>query len=93
MTRQQVVELYEEVKYRKDLCDSAAKQLELSQQMLNNATMDYRAAEVDYVLGMVRHMIGQDKLSKEQIDEYLCHCQNCLNGNVDGTILDLEEEE
>ena len=30
-------------------------------------------------------------LKNAEIDTYLCHCQNMLNGNIDGTVLHLED--
>lgn len=92
MTRQEVEELNDERIYRIQLFENAKKQLELSNRQLEDTQIMYRIAEVDYVLDKVRHLIQQDKLSKAQIDTYLCHCLNCLHGNIDGTILDLEEE-
>lgn len=49
----------------------------------------YRIECVNRVLDFVRQHKGI--LKNAGIDTYLCHCQNMLNGNIDGTVLHLED--
>lgn len=50
----------------------------------------YRIKSVDRVLSYVRMKGITDK---KELDLLLCHCQNKLNGNIDGNELDLHYEE
>lgn len=49
----------------------------------------YRLESVDRVLDFIRSEYRQGRLCNLEI--LLCHCQNKLNGNIDGTELDLDE--
>lgn len=48
---------------------------------------DLNKAEVNVVLDYVRSYSRAHKLNEKDIDTYLCHCQNKLNGNIDSTFL------
>ena len=48
---------------------------------------DLNEAEINVVLDYVRSYSITDSLSKQEIDTYLCHCQNKLNGNINSTFL------
>lgn len=48
---------------------------------------DLNEATVNVVLDYVRSYSSTDSLSKNEIDTYLCHCQNKLNGNINGIFL------
>lgn len=50
----------------------------------------YRIKSVDRVLSYVRMKGITDK---KELDLLLCHCQNKLNGNIDGNELNLHYEE
>lgn len=50
----------------------------------------YRIESVDRVLSYVRMKGITDK---KELDLLLCHCQNKLHGNIDGTELNLHYEE
>lgn len=52
---------------------------------------DLNEAAVNVVLDYVRSYIKTDSLSKNEIDTYLCHCQNKLNGNINGTFLQFND--
>ena len=49
----------------------------------------YRLKSVDRVLDFIRSEYRQGRLCNLEV--LLCHCQNKLNGNIDGTELDLGE--
>ena len=48
---------------------------------------DLNKAEVNVVLDYVRSYSRTHRLNENDIDTYLCHCQNKLNGNIDSTFL------
>ena len=48
---------------------------------------DLNKAEVNVVLDYVRSYSRAHKLNEKDIDIYLCHCQNKLNGSIDSTFL------
>lgn len=54
------------------------------------AVNEYRRRGVDRVLSYIRHKGITDA---HELDVLLCHCQNKLNGNIDGTELNLHYEE
>lgn len=51
----------------------------------------YRLKSVDRVLDFIRSEYRQGRLCNLEI--LLCHCQNKLNGNIDGTELTLDKGE
>ena len=86
MTKDQ--ERAEELK--KELED-AIRRYQTSQQILETTKRDleikqyqFRIAEVYNVLDALNHR----KDISNDIKGYLVHCMNCLNGNIDGTVLD-----
>ena len=54
---------------------------------------DLNKAEVNVVLDYVRSYVRQNKLKENDIDTYLCHCQNKLNGNINSTFLSFTDPE
>lgn len=52
-----------------------------------------RGEEVINVCDYVRTYTGLGVLNSADIDTYLCHCQNTLYGNIDGTFLTFTKEE
>lgn len=48
---------------------------------------DLNKAEVNVVLDYVRSYSRTHRLNENDIDIYLCHCQNKLNGNLNSTFL------
>lgn len=55
------------------------------------AEFNYRKESVNRVLDWIRSEYRKGNVVN--IETYLYHCQNKLNGNIDGTELDLKEEE
>lgn len=51
----------------------------------------YRLKSVDRVLDFIRSEYRQGRLCN--LDVLLCHCQNKLNGNIDGVELTLDKGE
>ena len=49
----------------------------------------YRMKSVDRVLDYIR---SKEITDSKMLDTLLCHCQNKLNGNIDGIELDLRSE-
>lgn len=55
----------------------------------NSKILEYRKESVNRVLDFVRSEYRAGRICNLEI--LLCHCQNKLNGNIDGTELDLDE--
>lgn len=55
----------------------------------NSKTVKYRKESVNRVLDFVRSEYRAGRICNLEI--LLCHCQNKLNGNIDGVELDLDE--
>lgn len=53
----------------------------------------YRRESVGRVLDYVRDKARNGDIDGHEIDILLCHCQNKLNGNIDGTELELNGRE
>lgn len=54
---------------------------------------DLNKAEVNVVLEYVRGYSRAHRLNENDIDTYLCHCQNKLNGNINSTFLSFSDPE
>ena len=52
---------------------------------------DLNKAEVNVVIEYVRSYSRAHKLNENDIDTYLCHCQNKLNGNINSTFLSFSD--
>ena len=88
-----------------DICNNKAKELEKRYNKLQNRKAQLlvelrenereglclRAEEVNNVCEYVRTYSRMGVLNDNDIDCYLCHCQNMLNGNIDGTFLSFEK--
>ena len=55
----------------------------------NSKIVKYREESVNRVLDFIRSEYRAGRICNLEI--LLCHCQNKLNGNIDGTELDLDE--
>nr|DAI65506.1 MAG TPA: hypothetical protein [Caudoviricetes sp.] len=76
------------LKVERELSDLAEKREKLENERERFAYR-YRADSVDRVLDFIRSEYRQGRLCN--LETLLCHCQNKLNGNIDGTELDLDE--
>ena len=54
----------------------------------NSKIVKYRTESVDRVLDFIRDEYRAGRIC--DLETLLCHCQNKLNGNIDGTELDLD---
>ena len=54
---------------------------------------DLNKAEVNVVLEYVRGYSIAHRLNENDIDTYLCHCQNKLNGNINSIFLSFSDPE
>ena len=52
---------------------------------------DLNKAEVNVVIEYVRDYSRAHKLNENDIDTYLCHCQNKLNGDINSTFLSFSD--
>lgn len=81
-----------EIEYKKlaiEIEEHILKEMEYEKQIELDK---YRVQCVNRVLDFVRGKIRQGNLEINEIDNYLCHCQNMLNGNIDGIVLHLENK-
>lgn len=76
------------LKVERELSDLAEKREKLENER-ERFVYRYRADSVDRVLDFIRSEYRQGRLC--DLETLLCHCQNKLNGNIDGTELDLDE--
>lgn len=76
------------LKVRKELSDLAEKREKLENERERFAYR-YRADSVDRVLDFICSEYRQGRLCNLEV--LLCHCQNKLNGNIDGIELTLDK--
>ena len=68
-----------------------AKNRELEE--LRERRRKLRMEEVDNVIDYVRSYARIGKLDTHEIDGLLCHCQNMMRGNIDGTFITFKDPE
>ena len=78
------------LKVERELSDLAKKREKLENESARSAYR-YRADSVDRVADFIRLEYRQGRLC--DLEALLCHCQNKLNGNIDGTELTLDKGE
>lgn len=83
-------EKFEQVKIRIQSVELAKRELEKCKHEHEQMLSEYRRDSVDRVLSYIRKKKITDA---HELDLLLCHCQNKLNGNIDGTELNLHYEE
>lgn len=76
---------YKELQDRKVELKAELEKIELEE-------LYFREEEVKNVLDYVRTYSRLGVLDNNDIDTYLCHCQNMLKGNIDGTFLTFNKE-
>lgn len=81
---------FEELKIRIQSVERAKRELEECKHEHEKMLLEYRRDSVDRVLSYIRTKKITDA---HELDLLLCHCQNKLNGNLDGTELNLHYEE
>ena len=87
--KQSLEEDYSFCKRKLEEIRSHAKQIETIRDTYNKLIIEYRMKSVDRVLDYIRSKKITDS---KMLDILLCHCQNKLNGNIDGIELDLRSE-
>lgn len=94
--KEQLTKDYNILKKREEAIYKNKKELEKQLDFINEIElkdleiekMRYRITSVDRVLDYLRS--NATKLTPKDIGTYLCHCQNKLFGNIDGTELELD---
>lgn len=84
-----VNKFYENVLDSKEKVAICKEKLEAEEKRLKNLVAEYRLASVKRVLEHIRSEYNNGRLCN--LDTLLCHCENKLNGNIDGVELDLKE--
>ena len=82
-------EKQEDIKLRQMIVETAKLELEECKHEHEKMLSEYRRDSVDRVLSYIRTKKIKDA---HELDLLLCHCQNKLNGNIDGTELNLHYE-
>ena len=70
------------------------EEIEQRKRRIEEIKAEYRylnEAEVNVVLDYVRSYSSAHKLKETDIDVYLCHCQNKLNGNCNNIFLRFDD--
>lgn len=84
-----IKEKYEQLlKVERELSDLAKRREKLENDR-ENFVYNYRADSVDRVLDFIRSEYRQGRMC--DLETLLCHCQNKLYGNIDGTELTLDK--
>ena len=91
MTKQEVLEIKEEMDYAAKLFENDNKQQKSSKKRLKKAKHKFREAEVKYVLENLQYLINEDRINKQDIDMYLTHCLKVLDGEHDGVVFGFNE--
>lgn len=76
---------------KRDLAEIRRHEKEISDIRLdyNSKIVKYRKESVNRVLDFIRSEYSAGRIC--DLETLLCHCQNKLNGNIDGIELDLDE--
>lgn len=82
-------EKFEQVKIGIQSVEFAKRELEKCKHEHEKMLSEYRRDSVDRVLSYIRTKKFTDS---NELDLLLCHCQNKLNGNIDGIELNLHYE-
>ena len=88
--KQELEEDYDFCKGKLAEIRSHESEIETIRKTYKELIVKYRIKSVDRVLSYIRMKGIADK---KELDLLLCHCQNKLNGNIDGTELNLHYEE
>lgn len=91
MTKQEVLEVKEEMDYAEKLWGHDDKQQKSSKKRLKKAKHKFREAEVQYVLENLEYLVSKDMISRTDIDMFLVHCLKVLEGEHDGVVFDFSE--
>lgn len=90
MSRETIKKMYKSLTNDWETICIHEKELEKEKDIYEKRLLEYRIAEVNYVLENVASLIRTGKTDLREIGTYLCHCQNKLNGNIDGVILNFD---
>lgn len=86
--RQQLLEEYEFANHKYNEALKLEEQAKTIRKTYSELIREYRHRSVDRVLDYIRSAHITDQ---RELDTLLCHCQNKLNGNIDGVEIKLSE--
>ena len=86
-----IEDLKVELQYCEEQYRVAKDNLELCKESLENAQIEFRIEEVKRVLDGMRTLISIGAMNEHEFDNYIVHCLNCLNGNIDGVVLSIDK--
>ena len=88
--KEKLVDDYEFIKQKLQEVRNKEQELSTIRESIRKKQIEYRIESVQRVLDYIR---GKKITDSSRLDLLLCHCQNKLNGNIDGIELTLKEEE
>lgn len=86
-----IEDLRVKLQYREDQYRIAKDNLKFCKESLENAQIEFRIGEVKRVLEGMRTLISLG-VNESKLDSYIVHCLNCLNGNIDGVVISIEND-
>jgi len=87
-----IEELKMELEYCQKQYEVAKNNFDICKENLEDAQMNFRIEEVERVLTGIGSLISIGEVNKRDLDRYITHCLNCLHGNIDGTIISIDED-
>lgn len=90
--RENIEDLRLELQYCQDQYKIAKDNMELCKESLENAQIEFRIGEVKRVLEGMRYLISLGAVNNSDFDNYIVHCLNCLNGNIDGVVISINKD-
>lgn len=87
--KESLIEDYSFIKGKMAEIRNHEQEIERTRIVCDKLVMKYRIDSVNRVLDFIRSEYLAGRVC--DLETLLCHCQNKLNGNLDGTELDLDE--
>lgn len=87
-----IEEFKAELEYWKKQYGVAKNNLEQCKESLEAAQIEFRVAEVKRVLEGMRTLISIGAVDDRELYNYITHCINCLNGNIDGIVISIDKD-
>lgn len=86
LRKDKILAEYDFIRQKEQEIQNKEREISSIREVVSKKKIEYRIESVQRVLEFIRHA---DITNKRDLDLLLCHCQNKLNGNIDGTEIDL----
>ena len=70
----------------------AQKMIKVAEDYEKDAALKFLEYRIASAVRVLNYIYMNRKLKQQDIDLYICHCINKLNGNIDDTLLSLDDE-